>query len=186
MSLLSQTAYSYTVKAADAAGNVSAASSAAEVTTPGPTPQVATADSYANSSSPTTAYATATALRLDGDPLRRPYIMIPVGSGTGSVARARLRVYLQSKLTAGFSVYAVTPTWTEKTLTWNSAPPPTGTPVSSGPVPAAGWVEIDVTSLIPPGSPTLSVALVSTSGTSVSVSSRETTNKPNLLVDWAG
>ena len=184
--LLSQTSYSYTVTAADAAGNVSAASGAAPVTTPGPTPQVATADTYANSSSPTTTYATATALRLDGDPLRRPYIMVPVGSGPGSVARARLRVHLQSKLTAGFSVYAVAPTWTEKTMTWNSAPQPSGAPVASGPVAAAGWVEIDVTSLIPPGSPTLSVALISTSGTSVSVSSRETTNKPNLLVDWSG
>lgn len=184
--LLSQTSYSYTVRAVDAAGNVSAASVAASVTTPGPTPQVAIADSYANASSPTTTYATTTALRLDGDPQRRPYIMLPVSAGTGSVVRARLRVYLQSKLTTGFTVSAVAPTWTEKSLTWNSAPQPTGNPVPSGAVPAAGWVEIDVTSLIQPGSPTLSVALLSSSGTSVSVSSRESANRPALLVDWSG
>ncbi len=185
-SLLSQTSYSYTVTAADAAGNVSAASGAASVTTPDrprrwplPTPTRTRRHPPRHTRPPPRCASTVT-------PCAGPYIMVPVGSGTGSVARARLRVYLQSKLTAGFSVYAVAPTWTEKTLTWNSAPQPSGTPVSSGPVPAAGWVEIDVTSLIPPGSPTLSVALISTSGTSVSVSSRETTNKPNLLVDWSG
>jgi chitodextrinase len=186
--LLSQTTYTYTVSAADAAGNVSAPSDPASVTTPEQAGQAAVADTYANSASPDSVYGTATALRLDGDPQRRPYIMLPVGTGTGTIARARLRVYLQSKLLAGFSVSAVPSTWLEKKLTWNNAPPPGPLVVSAGPVAAAGWVEVDVTSLaagLAPGE-TLSVALVSTSGTSVSVSSRETTNKPNLLVDWSG
>ncbi len=186
--LLSQTTYTYTVTAADAAGNVSAPSDPASVTTPEQAGQTAVADTYANSASPDSVYGTGTALRLDGDPQRRPYIMLPVGTGTGTIARARLRVYLQSKLLAGFSVSAVPSTWVEKKLTWNNAPPPGPLVVSAGPVAAPGWVEVDVTSLAAElvSGDTLSVALVSTSGTSVSVSSRETTNKPTLLVDWSG
>lgn len=190
LGVLSETGSSYQVLAKDAAGNASSASTAATVTTPAVTPSVASADTYANAASPDTRYPTAVALRLDGDPMRRPYIALPLGSGgpgQTKVARARLRVYVESKLIGGFLVYGVPATWTEKTLTWNNAPSPASPSVASGSVGAATWVDVDVTILaasLGPGS-TLAVTLVSSSGTSVSVSSRETTREPSLLVDWA-
>ncbi len=63
---LSETTYSYTVLATDAAGNSSELSTAAVVTTPAVAPIAAVADTYVKSTSGTTNYGRATAIRGHG------------------------------------------------------------------------------------------------------------------------
>ena len=90
------TQYSYTVDAFDQAGNHSAASTPASVTTP-PMPASLSfppvADTYVSSSSPTTNYGNATTFRLDASPDLHGYLRFQVQGTMGvPITRATLRV----------------------------------------------------------------------------------------------
>jgi hypothetical protein len=95
-----------------------------------------------------------------------------------------LRIYANSNHSVGFAVRPVADTtWTETGLTYNNAPGFGGVAASSGPLAAGTWVEIDVTSLIVADGP-LSLALTTTSGTAMSLASREAgATSPQLIIE---
>ncbi len=182
--------YDYTVDAVDAAGNHSAVSPAASVTTPAP-PQVPTTltfspatDTYASAASPGTNYGTQSTLNVDGSPVARSYLRFDVQGLGPSVISATLRVHADSSSSAGFAVSSVADTsWGETSLTYNNAPAVTGPAVgSSGPLAGGSWVEIDVTALVQ-GDGAVSLALTTTDETNMAISSRESgANSPRLVV----
>ena len=142
------------------------------------------ADTYVNQSSATTNYGTSTQLRVDGSPLVQSYLRFDVRNVTGRITRATLRVYATSALSTGYDARAVTDnTWGETTVNYNNAPA-FGNPLGvSGPVVAGGWNNLDVTSLIT-GNGLYSLALTTSSGTALSLASREAgANQSQLIVE---
>ena len=94
--MAANTSYSYTVRAEDAAGNLSDPSTAASATTPASTiltiaPE---ADSRVQESAPTTNYATST-LRTDGGTNldTDSFLRFNVSGVSGTVASAKLRIF---------------------------------------------------------------------------------------------
>jgi acid phosphatase type 7 len=77
------------------------------------------------------------------------FLKFDVSGLTGEVKSAILRVYVYDETTDGPAVYAADTNWSEATLTWNTKPAMTGTGVAdAGYVPAEGYYDFDVTSLV--------------------------------------
>jgi len=182
------TSYSYTVKAKDAAGNISPVSNTATVTTPsGGTSTTLTfgpnADTYADQLNPTTNLGTAVKVTSDNSPVREGYFRFSVSGLSGAVQSATLRLWVTDGTGNGPAVYGVTDTtWSETGLTWNNKPAnnPTATD-NKGAVSISTWVEYDVTPLVT-GNGTFSFALIADSSDGLDVFSREGTKPPQLVV----
>lgn len=110
-------------------------------------------DAYVNSAAPTTNYGTATTLDLssaaDTAFIRFDLTAVPASYTGSSVAKATLKLYVNSVTTAGnFNVDYVTGTWTEQTIKYNLQPAIGTTVVASVPLTATSkgkYVEIDIT-----------------------------------------
>ena len=88
--------HTYTVSALDAVPNESAQSSPPAVATTVATASttfVSAADSYVDSSSPSSNFGTSTAMRVDATPTVRSYLRFNVSGLTGTVTNATLRVF---------------------------------------------------------------------------------------------
>jgi uncharacterized protein YjiK len=124
------------------------------------------------------------------------YLKFVVSGLNGPARTARLRLFVADASTVGGSIYLVsnnylnssTP-WEEGNgastgLTWNNAPPISGTPLSTlGAVALNTFVEFDVTAAIQ-GNGTYSFGINSTSANDVWYNSKEAaTNPPQLIVD---
>jgi chitodextrinase len=183
--VLSETTYTYTVVARDAAGNTSAPSASRTVSTPAPTPIVPIADTYARASNPTTNYGRATTLRVDGDPVTNAYLKFTVPAGAGTVRRARLRIWVTAGTSSGVIVRTVgDSSWSETTLNWTNAPAIGSEPVAfSGRTTTGQWVTVDITPAVTTG--TFTIALTSNGASSSSYGSRESATPPQLLLDVA-
>ena len=183
---LSETAYTYTVSAFDAAGNSSGPGAPASVTTPAATPLLAAADTYVKVSSPTSRYGTSPALRVDGDPITNTYLKFTVSGQTGTVVRARLKVWVSAGSSTGFVVRPVADsTWSETSTDWNNAPPIGSTSIAAtGRTTSGTWVTLDITPVVS-GNGTFTVALTSSGASASSYGSRETSTPPQLLLDVA-
>ncbi|HEX8939058.1 MAG TPA: DNRLRE domain-containing protein [Candidatus Limnocylindrales bacterium] len=140
------------------------------------------ADAYVDASRPTQAFGSSAVLRTDGSPILRSYLRFDLSPVSGTVLKATLRVYANSSLPAGYQVSPeADTTWSESTLTYASAPPAGPVAGSSGPV-SAGWTSLDVTSLVDGDGSPVGLVLSSTSGTQLSLASRESANPPQLVV----
>ncbi|MEO6579193.1 MAG: DNRLRE domain-containing protein, partial [Candidatus Limnocylindria bacterium] len=181
------TTYQYQVRARDAAGNVSDPSNTAEATTPaaptsGTFTFAAAADSYVDASQPSRNYGTSSVLRADASPVLTSYLKFDVQAGVPAI-RAMLRVYASASHSSGFSVRSVADnSWVETTITATNAPAVGAVVATSGPLTAGTWVEIDVTSLIT-GTGEVTVALTTSSGTSLKLDSRQGANAPQLIIE---
>ena len=118
--VVASTTYSYAIDAFDGAGNYSAQSSPVSVTTPAlPTSLTINvgADTYVNSSFPTTNYGAATTWRLDGSPDVHAYLRFTVqGTGGLTVKHAYLKVYANTSSTIGVNALVVSDnSWGENT-----------------------------------------------------------------------
>src|SRR3954469_15830379 len=77
------------------------------------------ADSYVDASTPAANYGADVKLRGDGSPVVRSYLRVDVAGVSGSVTKATLRMFNNTALAAGYSVFGVANnTWGEKTITW--------------------------------------------------------------------
>ena len=165
------------------AGAVSAPSAVTSSTTLNPE-----ADAYVDQSNPTKNYGNSATLRVDSSPIQRSYLRFNLGSVTGTITGATLRVFANTAQSVGYDVFSVADTtWVEgpsgtSKITYSNAPAlaPTKTG-SSGAVAANSWTSVDVTPLASAGHK-LSLALTTTSSTALSMASREATNKPQLIV----
>ena len=149
------TTYSYQVRAVDAAGNRSSLSTAASATTPssGPTDLTFTpvADTYVKSDAPNTNYGTSTSLHTDGSPAEHILLKFSVaGVGTGRITRAVLRLHNTNASGSGGDLYPVADSsWSETSVTWNSAPAAGTTRIASlGRVAVGTWYEVVVTPVV--------------------------------------
>ncbi len=188
-SVAAATSYSYTVDAIDAAGNNSALSAPASVTTPAPAPTpttltfAPTADSTVEAPTPGTNFGLSAKLRTDGSPDVRSYLRFNLSGLGPSVSNARLRIYANTANSLGYAVRGVTDSlWGETTINYNNAPAVGPIVRSSGTVPAGAWTELDITSLVTKNG-LLNLALTSSSATATSYGSRESgATAPRLIV----
>lgn len=141
-------------------------------------------DSYVNESSPATSYGTSTTLRMDASPVLRSYLRFNVQGLSGTVTRARLRVFANSASSLGCVVNGVSNnTWTESTLNYNNAPALGSVIGSSGSFGAGAWVDVDITAYIT-GNGTYNLALTTPSSTAISLASRESSgNAAQLIIE---
>jgi hypothetical protein len=190
------TTYTYSLRAIDAAGNASTASTVGVTTPPGAGTSSATfaalADASVKQASATSNFGTSTSLNSDSGSgvAMESYLRFNVTTvGTKTVQSAKLRLYVPSDGTSdGPGVYACTDpacaTWTESGITWNSRPPRAGTPTSDvGAITSGRYVEWDVTPLIShDGTYTLVVGPTPTTDGTVFSSDEAAANKPQLVV----
>ncbi len=184
------TTYTYTVRARDAAGNVSGDSTPpASATTPASGPATMTlepvADAYVQDRL-TTNTGISTQLRVDASPTTRAYLKFTVSGLSAPPAKVELRVYATntSAYAAGYRAFGVAiSTWTETGITYANAPALDAVAVgSTGALPAAaGYRTIVVTPLIT-GNGTYSIALTTTSTTALALASRQSTNRPQIVI----
>jgi hypothetical protein len=145
------------------------------------------ADSYIDSSAPTTTHGTLTSLRADGSPTVNSYLRFNLTGVSGTVTSATLRVFATTAQSTGYDAYSVADnTWGEATITSANAPPFGATKLgSSGKITAATWTSVDVTSAVT-GNGTYSFGISTANATAVSFSSRDGANPPQLVVTYAG
>ncbi len=140
------------------------------------------ADAYVNSSAPSTNYGASTPLRVDGSPVVNSYLRFDVQVGSAPIAKATLRVYATSNLTAGYDVRAVTNnTWTENGITFSNAPAMGAVIGQSGAVKSGAWNAIDVSGYVV-GNGTITLGLTNAGTTALALASRESSYRPQLVV----
>ncbi len=186
-SVVSLSQYSYTVDAFDGAGNHSRATAPATVKTPGEYRYTfaAAADAYVSAENATNNYGTAKFLRADASPSVRTFLRFDVEGIAGTVLTATLRMYAESNSSLGYTVAGVPDdTWDERTITYDNAPGiATALPESSGPLVAAGWTSVNVTSFIRGNGP-VDLALIPLGQTALRFSSRESgVTAPQLVIE---
>lgn len=143
---------------------------------------MASADAYVDSSKPTVNNGTLTTLRVDGSPVVNSYLQFSVQGLTGTITNATLRIFVNNSLSAGYAVHSVAiNTWGETTITFNNAPAMGGTLGTSGAVTTGTWTTVNVTAYIT-GNGTYSFGLSDSSATALGMASRESTNKPQLII----
>jgi hypothetical protein len=148
-------------------------------------------DAYVRFAAPTNSYGAVTTLRLraNADDTIISYVKFNVTGLSGPVLSAKLRLYVTLASSDGGAVYAVsndflgtTSAWLENGLKWINAPTLSGAPLSAvGAVNVDTWVEFDVTSAIS-GDGIYSFGLKNNSSDLVYYSSKEGTNKPELVI----
>jgi hypothetical protein len=179
------TSYTYTVRARDAAGNVSPASSPATATTLAPATLSfqANADATIRQNNPTRNLGGLSKLETDANPAEEILIRFTVsGLGSTPMSKAVLRLATVRSASSGGSVFRSPSTWTESTVTWNNAPAADPSPLATiGAVTAGTNADVDVSSLIT-GDGTYSVRVRTTSAMAAAYRSREGGTAPMLLV----
>jgi hypothetical protein len=149
-------------------------------------------DTYVDDKRPTESYGANPALEIRGQNRNdvNSYLKFSVSGSGGIVGGAFLRLFVERGGRDGGSIYFVSnefpnspSAWTEETLTWDNAPPISGTALdSAGPVDAGTWIELDVSQAVT-GDGMYSFALSSsTNGWITYTSSEAGQNTPVLAI----
>jgi chitodextrinase len=192
------TSYTYQVSAIDAAGNESQRASAS-VTTPGGGTGTTLAfpvtdDATISQASPATNYGTATRLTADHSPVNDFLVKFNVSGTAGCpITGARLRLTVGSTTddnsVHGGDFFGVAPgAWSQGTVTWNTAPAPSGGAVASlGSVAVNTAYLVNVTPLVTgDGVVTIRISSTSSDGARYFSSEGSTTQAPQLQVTCGG
>ena len=111
-------------------------------------------DAYIDSAAPNTNFGAANRLNVvSGGSMQATYLRFKVTSVPNGILRATLRLFVTDGTTGTSRVYTVSNTyansvndWLENGLTWNNAPPVSGSPLVSVTGATSGtWLEYDVT-----------------------------------------
>ena len=187
------TTYIYAVRARDAAGNTSPFSSDVSVTMPPPSPTVTfppTDDTYVQQSLPNNAAGTATTLQVDNSPVKHILLKFNVvGFAPQSITGAKLRLYVTDPSVKGGDFFATQNTsWTESTVTWNTAPATAGPAHASlGAVNAGTWYDVDLSALVlDNGAVSLRISSTSSDGANYASRSNSLGFAPQLVVSYDG
>lgn len=143
-----------------------------------------TADARVEENAPTTNYGSETILRVDGgsDPAAESYLRFDVNVA-GAIRKATLRVYSLSNSRQGPAVHTSSSNWVESTITWNTKPARSATPVATaGAVQRNCFIEYDVTAAVPRNG-SYSFVLATSIADGVSLSSREGAYPPQLILE---
>jgi hypothetical protein len=144
---------------------------------------IASADSYVQKTDPKKNFGSKTTLIVDGtDDPREVYARFSVNAA-GAIRKAVLRMYVTDGTKDGPRLYqAANNTWAESSIIWNNRPGATGPVLGNlGKVNDKVWVEYDVTSVVT-GNGSYSFVLVGDSTESTEFTSREGSNKPQLVL----
>ncbi len=144
---------------------------------------IASADSYVQKTDPKKNFGSKGTLIVDGtDDLREVYVRFSVNAA-GSLRKAVLRLYVTDGTKDGPRLYqAANTTWSESSIIWNNRPGATGSVLGNlGKVNDKVWVEYDVTSVVTANG-SYSFVLVGDSTESIEFTSREGSNKPQLVL----
>jgi hypothetical protein len=160
-----------------------------ETGTPAP-PGAATfgpdADAKVVKGSPNTNFGAATALEADSSPATESFLRFTVAGVTGTVTRARLRLYATDSTSNGPALYRSDPNtaWTEGGITWNTRPDRAGGAVANlGKISSGRYIEYDVTGAVA-GNGTYTFNLVPEASDGTDFRSREaSSNRPELVVE---
>jgi parallel beta-helix repeat protein len=137
------------------------------------------ADSYVDAATPTTNYGTKAYLRADNSPVLQAYLRFNVQGGAAN--SAILKVYAESGSNTGVQVRSVSDlTWGETSINYGNAPAVGAVLDSTGAFGAGTWLTFDVSDAVTGDGP-VSLALTTTSNTAIKMTSREGTNKPQLI-----
>jgi len=146
------------------------------------------ADTYVQSTSPTTNYGTDSQITVDNSPVRRLFLKFTVSGVSGTVSNAKLRLHVDDigngGSPSGGTFKAMTnTTWSETGVTWNNQPAIDGATLGSlGSVSRNTWYEIDVTAAVT-GNGTYSFAGTTANSDGAYYDSRETgTTAPQLVI----
>jgi glycosyl hydrolase family 26 len=144
----------------------------------------ASADAQVSAASPGTNYGRTKSLGVGSSPVVESYVRFDVRNVTGSVQRAKLRLWDTDATVDGPAVYPSATGWQEKKVNWSTRPARTGPVLQDlGNVPGGAWAEFDVTGAVR-GNGTFSFALVATSADAAAFSSREQRGfGPQLVVE---
>jgi PKD repeat protein len=149
------------------------------------------ADTDVASLNPTKNFGTASTLRVrlsssSTESTLYSYLKFDVSGLTGTVLDAKLRMLPTGQDGASpdsGSVHRIDTGWTETGVTWNNAPVITGTPLAGASAVSVGvWKEWNLDPAAVPGNGTYAFGLRSSSANMAVYSSRETTNKPQLVL----
>jgi chitodextrinase len=189
------TAYTYVVRASDAAGNTSGPSNSAQVTTPaggggGATFTFAPSDdSYVDQAAASSNFGTATRVVADNSPVQDGLFKFAVATGACSVSTATLSLTVGSGSSDGSAKggdlrAAANNNWSEGAVTWANAPAASGAILGTlGAVNANATYTFNVKPVVA-GDGTFSFRLSTTSSDGVRYFSKEgsTTLRPKLTV----
>ena len=145
---------------------------------------IAVADTYVDSSNPTVNNGSKTTLRTDGSPIVNSYIKFSVSGITGTVTRVRLLIFANSSLNTGINANAVADTtWSELSMTYNTAPAMGSVLNTSTGIATGTWVTLTVTGYIT-GNGTYCFGITDPSATAIGLASRESgADAPQLIID---
>ncbi len=178
--------YTYAVDAIDLSNMHSSLSMPDSITLPAQTTLTfaADSDSFIDDSNSGTNYGVSAALRTDLEPDIRSYIRFSVqGLPEGHVSSAILRIFSNTASVYGYDVSIVPDnTWHEKEITYQNAPEFADQLDFNSSLHANIWTSTDVT-LAVQGNGVYTFGLSTSSPTSLSYSSREGPNSPELVID---
>ena len=170
--------------------------SATALPTPSPTAPTwvfaPSADTHVAQANPSNNYGSATALsmrqRLTSSEV--PFLRFVVAGVSGTVARARVRLYVTAGAGESATLYSASNAyaggsepWTESGLTWSNADLE-GTEIGTFALTAGQWVEVDVTDEVG-GNGTYAFAMVNVPSLRGGVGARESSRAPELVVETA-
>jgi len=150
---LADGSHTFEVKATDSAGNTdpSPASRTWTVNTSSPTTLTfaAEADARVEAGNLATNFGGDTSLIADLSPNSESYVRFAVSGVSGSVASAKLRIFVYNGTNDGPALYTADSGWTETAVTWDTKPARTsGVIANQGSIAAGVWVEYDVTAVV--------------------------------------
>jgi hypothetical protein len=186
------TTYTYTVVASDGNGNTSAGADPAIITTGSANTTFTftpTDDTYVDAANPDVNYGTGTKLFTDNSPVKSLLLRFSVAGLNGcQVLHAGVRMYnVDGSPKGGDFRNLADSSWSEQTVTWNTAPPPDPTVTASlGSVARGAWYTADVTPLVR-GDGVVNLRVTSASSDGAGYASKEDTlgRAPQLVVECA-
>lgn len=143
------------------------------------------ADAYVSQAKPNGNFGSSRTLRTNGLPkLERGYLRFDVTQLTGTVIRAMLRLYADSRDRFGYKVRSVpNGKWTENGITYANAPTPGPVVAVSGAVARDTWTSVDVTAMVR-GDGSVSLAVTADGSSAGVYASREAgRHAPRLVVE---
>ena len=149
--LAPQTSYKYQVVAIDSAGNQSAGSTAVTATTPAATGTLVyapTDDATVEINSPTTNFGHSGTLVVDGN-AKEDFLLKFNVTATCTITSSQLQVTDSSNPSVAGGTFSTTGTsWSESTVTWNTAPPAQAAVGTLGAVSAGTTYSVDTSAVV--------------------------------------
>ena len=115
----------------------------------------------------------------------RSFLKFNVTGLSGAPASVKLRLFNTDPSPDGGSLFDVTDSWSESSITWNNQPTISGSALAALGDVTAGWKEVDLTGYVN-GNGVYSIGIKNTVNNLAVYSSSEGTNPPQLVITPAG